>query len=178
MPRHHPKRTWWPSPAYRAIPMPARLASTAGRSSELVGRTDVEVALGREVPLVRPLATTRRRTVRRASGMPSCRRRRPLSSATPLTSSWPKPAAVGRDHPGHPGAAHQSGARGQSSRDCRGCSRLHADGWRVRRLRQRHQPPSGTSTAIPTRRRSCSAPGRARSPTTRRSRGRSPSGST
>ena len=40
---------------------------------ELAGRTDIEVALGRETPLVRALETTPRRTGRRGSGTPNCR---------------------------------------------------------------------------------------------------------
>ena len=42
----------------RATSTRARSASTRGPILELAGRTDVEVALGREVPLVRPLETT------------------------------------------------------------------------------------------------------------------------
>ena len=41
---------------------------------ELAGRLDVEVALGREAPLARPLVTTPETHGRGASGTPSCPR--------------------------------------------------------------------------------------------------------
>ena len=47
---------------------------------ELVGRPDVEVALGREAPLVRELVTTPETHGRGASGTRSCPGQRPLSA--------------------------------------------------------------------------------------------------
>ena len=47
-----------PRPASRATSTPARSRSTRGPILELAGRSDVEVALGRETPLVRALETT------------------------------------------------------------------------------------------------------------------------
>ena len=48
----------WPRPACRATSTRAQVAINTRAVLELAGRTDVEVALGREVPLVRELETT------------------------------------------------------------------------------------------------------------------------
>ena len=102
---------------------------------ELAGRTDVEVALGREVPLVRPLETTpethgpqglgsrRAAAADRAALGPPRRRRHPRRGAP----------AAGRDHARHARAAdqprHRRPARAGAARPARG---LRADGRRLR----------------------------------------------
>ena len=63
---------------------------------ELAGRTDIEVAIGREVPLERPLETTPETHGPRGSDTPSYRRRSaPSASGTGSTSSS-RPPARGR----------------------------------------------------------------------------------
>lgn len=62
---------------------------------ELAGRSDVEVALGREMPLVRNLVTTPETHGPRGSGTRSCRRRAGRSRrGSGRTSSWRRLAAA------------------------------------------------------------------------------------
>jgi purine nucleosidase len=73
---------------------------------ELAGRTDVEVAMGRQIPLVRPLETTPETHGPQGLGHAAERppRRRPHPGRGP--------AAAGRDHAGHAGPAHEPRHRG------------------------------------------------------------------
>ena len=88
---------------------------------ELAGRTDVEVALGREVPLVRELETTPETHGPQASATPSCRRRRDrCHDATPRPHRGRGTAAPGRADAGDPRAADQPRARADASRRCPG----------------------------------------------------------
>ena len=73
----------------------AQVAINTRAVLELAGRTDVEVALGREVPLVRQLETTPETHGPQGSGMPCCRRRPGRSaSAMPSTSSSTRSAGA------------------------------------------------------------------------------------
>ena len=94
--------------------MPSRSAINTRAVLELAGRTDVEVALGRETPLVRPLETTPETHGPQGLGHaelppPS----RPLSDrhAVDLILDEAR-APARRDHPGHARPADEPGARG------------------------------------------------------------------
>ena len=109
---------------------------------ELAGRTDVEVALGRETPL-RARARDDARDARAAGPRP----RRAAATDTPAVrparrGRHPRgsPAAARRDHPGHARPADQPGHRGPArARAPPPAPRLHADGRRVRDVGQ-HDP--------------------------------------
>ena len=150
---------------------------------ELAGRPDVEVALGPR-DAARPGARddARRRTDRRGSGTPSCRRRRGRSSDASRRRPHRRRGAptAGRDHPRHARPADQPGDRRPARAGAPPpAARLHADGRRVRRVRQ-HDPddrvehplrPGGGEDRLPGLGRGARRP-------TRRSRGRWRSAST
>ena len=109
---------------------------------ELAGRPDIEVALGRETPLVRALETTPGDPWTAGAG---ARRAAPADTAA-VDASRGRPhrrrgaPTAGRDHPRHARPADQPRDR----RPARACPAppaawLHADGRRVRRVRQ-HDP--------------------------------------
>ena len=122
--------------------MRAQVAINTRAVLELAGRTDVEVALGREIPLVRPLETTPEthgpQGLGHAELPPPTRAALRPPRGRPHPRRGPPPA--GRDHARHARAADQPRPRGPARAGAApACSRLRADGRRVRRLGQ-HDP--------------------------------------